>query len=288
VREWVSVNGRLLPPDQAMVSVFDSGFLQGVGLFSTMRAYNGHVFRLQRHIDRLIQSAQTLEWALHPDEDAMRAAVEQVVQAVEQADARVRITVTTGSLRAGSDEAADLTIVASATPGMKYPPQVYEEGVTVMLSRYQQSATDPMVGHKTTSYFPRLAALREAHGRGLFESLWLTPEGEVAEGSISSVFLVKDDQLITPPLDTPVLPGITRAAVIEAAIEAGVPVQEKAVTVEELLAADEVFLTNCLMEIVPVVRVDRHAIGTEKIGDVTRDMNEAYGEIVERESGDAG
>jgi branched-subunit amino acid aminotransferase/4-amino-4-deoxychorismate lyase len=277
-----------MPADQATVSVFDSGFMQGVGLFTTMRAYNGRVFRLQQHIDRLMQSARTLGWAISPNEEALREAVEQVLAALEQSDARARLTVTTGSLRAGTEEAGGLTVVASAAPGTKYPEHVYQKGVTVALSKYRQSAADPIVGHKTTSYFSRLASLREAHVRGLFESLWLTPESSVAEGAISSVFVVKDDQLVTPPLDTPVLPGITRAAVIEAAVEAGVPAQERAVSVEELLAADEVFLTNCLMEIVPVVRVDRKAIGTEKIGDMVRDLNEAYGKLVERECGHGG
>lgn len=285
VREWVSINGRLMPADQAAVSVFDSGFMQGVGLFTTMRAYNGRVFRLQQHIDRLMGSARALGWSIIPDDDALRDAVRQVVAALEQSDARARLTVTTGSLRAGADEATGLTIVASASPGQRYPDHVYQRGVTVTLSRYRQSAAEPTAGHKTTSYFSRLASLREAHAQGVFESLWLTPEGHVAEGAISSVFLIDDDQLITPPLDTPVLPGITRAAVMEAAIESGIPVREKPVTLEELRAADEVFLTNCLMELVPVVRIDRQPIGAEKVGDGVRDLNEAYGRLIERECG---
>lgn len=286
MREWVSINGRLLPADQAQVSVFDSAFMQGVGLFSTMRAYNGCVPRMDRHLARLHDSAVALGWTLLPETDVMRAGVEQVLAATEQADARVRLTVTTGSLRAGADAANGLTIVANASPGTPYQAELYRRGVTVLISKYAQSAADPTAGHKTTSYFARLAALREAHTKHAFESLWLTPEDLLAEGCISNIFLVKDGELRTPRLDTPILPGITRGAILELAGKRKIAAREMDLSVDDLRSADEVFLTNSLIEVLPVVRIDREPIGTEKVGDATRELYEAYGELVERECGE--
>ncbi len=285
MREWASINGKLHPADQAVVSAFDSSFMQGIGLFTTMRAYGGRVFRLDKHIDRLIQSAKTLGWAIVPDSEMLELAVDQVVSATEQADARVRLTVTTGSLRAGQDDASGLTIVANASSGVRYPAELYQKGVTVVVSRYRQHAQDPTVGHKTTSYFARLASLREAHAAGAFESIWLNLEANVAEGAISSLFAVDDGVLLTPPLDTPILPGITRAAVLELASAERIPVREQPLTLDELMQADEVFLTGSMVEILPVVRVHREPIGSEKPGDVTRQLYEAFGRLVSRECG---
>ena len=154
-----------------------------------------------------------------------------------------------------------------------------------LLRPERQSRRDPTVGHKTTSYFARLTALREAHAAGAVESLWFNDENFLAEGSISSVFLVSDERLLTPPLETPILPGITRAAVIDLALEQDVLVREQELTIEDLLGADEVFLTNSMMEIMPVVRIDRQPIGDEKPGEVTAQLAEAYGDLVQRECG---
>lgn len=283
MREWVSLNGRLMPADRAQISVFDSGLMQGIGLFETMRAYDGQVFRLARHLDRLSNSARKLGWSVLPDPDQLRENVEQVVGATQHQDTRVRLTVTTGTLRPTEQETPALTVIASASPGANYPEKCYTKGVTVLVSGYRQGGADPTAGHKTTSYFARLASLREAHARGAFEALWLTYDDHLAEGAISSVFLVQNERLLTPPLDTPVLPGITRATVIELAVELGIPIREQALRLEDLLGADEAFLTNSLMELVPVVRVGREPIGSEKSGETTAQLYAAYGDLVERE-----
>jgi branched-chain amino acid aminotransferase len=287
MREWVSLNGRLMPADRAQISVFDSGLMQGIGLFETMRAYHGRVFRLDRHLDRLFNSARRLGWSVVPDSDDLRENVEQVVGATEHEDTRVRLTVTTGTLRPTEQETPELTVIATASPGAKYPTECYTRGVTVLVPGYRQGRQDPTAGHKTTSYFSRLASLREVHARGGFEALWLTYDDRVAEGSISNVFAVRSEQVLTPPLDAPVLPGITRATVMELAVELGIPIREQALTLEDLVEADEVFLTSSLMEIIPVVRVGREAIGHEKPSDTTMQLYEAYGQLVERECADA-
>lgn len=284
MREWVSLNGQLLGADAARVSVFDSSLMQGVGLFETMRAYNGVVFRLDAHLERLRNSARALGWTTVPTADNLKQNVQQALQAVEDADARVRLTVTTGTVRPlDTEEAAPLTIIASATAGVKYPDELYRKGVTVVVSDYRQGTADPIVGHKTTSYFSRLAAMREAHNRGAFEALWFTYDRKLAEGSISSVFVVSDGALLTPPLDTPILPGVTRAAVLELAAALGIETQEVPLNINDLLGADEVFLTNSLMEIVPVVHLERETVGDGKPGVLTGRLNEAYGALIAKE-----
>ncbi|MCA9245114.1 MAG: aminotransferase class IV family protein [Phycisphaerales bacterium] len=280
--EFVCVNERLVEPTDARVSVFDSGFMQGIGLFETMRVYRGRVFRLDHHLERLARSATKLGWTICPSRELMRRNIDAVLS-IGAAAQRLRLTVTTGTLRDRAGGDPELTIVASASTDGVYPRELYERGVTLAMSPYRQSAFDPTVGHKTTSYFSRLAALREAHARQAFESLWLTPDERIAEGSISNVFLVRDQTLLTPTLDTPVLPGITRGAVIDAAVASDIPVRECDLTIDDLMSADEVFLTNSMVELIPVVRVERHAIGSEKPGDVTRDISEAFGELLERE-----
>lgn len=287
MQHWVSLNGTLVPAEEARVSVFDSGFMQGIGLFETMRAYDGRAFRLQRHLDRLLDSARELGWAVIPDPDDLVENVQQVLSASAGADARVRLTVTTGSLHAGPEDAPRLTIVATAAPLEKYPDECYTKGVTVVVADYRQSGHDPTAGHKTTSYFSRLASLRRAHARSAFETLWFTPDDYLAEAAISLVFVVRDELLLTPPLDTPVLPGITRAAVMELAVELDIPVREKALTLDDVLSSEEMFLTNSMIELIPVVRIGREVIGNEKPGEITRKLAVAYTELTMRETGDA-
>jgi len=270
-----------MPAAEARVSVFDAGFAQGVGLFEVIRVYSGSAFQLQRHLDRLCESARTLGWAAVPDADELAEPVHQVVRATGAYEARVRLTVTPGAPASASGPA--LTVVATAEPGGKYPDHVYRQGVTVTVAELRQNPTDPTTGHKTTSYFARLAALRAAHAQGAFEALWLATDDTVACGSLSSLFVVRDEQLLTPPLDTPIVPGITRATVIELALARDIPVKETPLPLAEVQGADEVFLTSTMSELVPVVRVGRTPIADERPGEMTRDLIIAYGERIDQE-----
>jgi len=282
-RDWVSINGAVVAGADARVSVFDSGFMQGIGLFETMRTYHGRVFRLGAHLARLTASAGQLGWTTRPVESELADEVERLVHALPAGDYRVRLTVTTGSLHAASGDEAKLTRVVTASGGAAYPAEYYQRGITVTLARCRQNGSDPTTGHKTTSYFARLASLREAHLRQATETLWFTPDNELAEGAISNVFVVSEEGLLTPPLDTPVLPGITRAAVIELAELLKIPVVQRPLALEDVLEAEEVFLTNALMEVMPVVRVERDRISVERPGPITRLLHEAYQALVGQE-----
>lgn len=287
MHEWVCINGELVPADQAHVSVFDSGFTQGIGLFETMRAKKGRVFRLDDHLQRLIRSAATLGWALLPSMEELRLHVTRVAHHCGHDEARVRLTVTTGSVRiTAEDTPPRLTLVATAGPGGAYPAQLYSQGVTALISPFRQSQHDPTVGHKTTSYFSRLAALRTAHATGAMEAIWFTEQGQLAEGCISNVFLVRDERLLTPPLNTPVLPGIARATVLSLAAELSIDCEERPLSREELVSADEVFLTNCMMDVMPVVRIEREPVGAERPGETTLRILRAYRDRVDEECAD--
>ncbi|MCG3128595.1 MAG: Branched-chain-amino-acid aminotransferase [Phycisphaerae bacterium] len=284
MNEWVCLNGEVLPASEASVSVFDSGFTQGVGLFETMRARGRRVFRLGAHLDRLARSARTLGWTTIPDVDEMRSSVGRVIAAGGAADQRVRLTVTTGTLRATGDEQPRLTYVATSAANMPYPAEYFQRGVTVTISRYRQSAFDPTTGHKTTSYIARLASLREAYERQCFEALWFTIDNTLAEGAISSVFLVRDEALLTPPVTTPVLPGITRGVLLELAVEHRIAFREQSLTIDDLLGADEIFLTNSMMGLMPVVRIERAVIGDEKPGPLTRRLAGLYDALIDADA----
>ncbi|HNQ23662.1 MAG TPA: aminotransferase class IV [Phycisphaerae bacterium] len=277
-------NGEFLPATQAHIDIDDGGWLHGAGLFETMRAEHGTVFRLEAHLARLMRSAEKLLSPIPLDALPGRAALEQLLRQNDLSMARLRLTVSAGPLR--EDEGEDgprLAVAATALPLAPPAERLYERGVRVLISPYRQCTTDPTAGHKTTCYLPRLLALRAAQQAGCQEALWFTEFNHVAEGSISNVFVVREGVLRTPPIETPVLPGIARAAVLALAGEQGVTTQEQPLSVNDLLDADEVFLTNVMMQAMPVVAVERRDIKAGKVGALTRSLRTAFQRLVEKE-----
>ncbi len=284
MQECVYLNGGVVPGDEARISVFDAGLLHGAGLFETFRTYGRAPFRLDAHLARMRKSAATLELPAAWDDGDLERGVQRVLQANELADARVRITVTAGDLHAQRDDGPPpCTTLITATKVEATPPEHYRRGMTVCLSDFRLCRHDPLAGHKTLSYLARLRALREAQRKQCGEALWFTEERRLAEGCISSVFLVRGGLLLTPPIDTPALPGVTRAAVLELAAAQRIASQERPLTIDDVLAADELFLTNSIFEVMPVCRVERHAVGDEKPGEITRRLHEAYRDLVWKE-----
>ena len=282
--EKVFLNDKLLDVNEAAVSVTDTGLLYGAGLFETMRSRQGTVFRLRDHLDRLFLSAATLSIAHSYEKEFVSEAVRRVLQANELTEARIRVTLTNGPLTEAEGRRQP-TLLITATRLQPYPPDYYKAGVMVVLCPFRQNVTDPTCGHKTTSYYPRLLALNFAKQRRAAEALWFTTDNRLAEGCVSNVFLVKDSVLYTPPAETPVLPGIARKAVLELAREQAVESAEKDLVINDLLDADEVFLTNVIMEVLPVVAVEKSVIGDGTVGRVTRKLREGFLATVERECG---
>jgi len=281
--EMVYLNDGLVSADEAKVSAYDAGLLHGVGLFETMRSYKGQVFRLEDHLERLFRSAEALGLGITQSRERMRDAVGEVLRANGVEEARIRLTVTRGSILAAAEGEQASTLLVTASPMAGYPAEYYQKGIMVLISKYKQNPDDPIAGHKTINYFPRLLALQQAQRAGAGEAIWFTTGNRLAEGCISNVFLVKEGKLFTPPLDTPVLGGIARKAVLELAREEGIECLEGELAIQDLLQAEEVFLTNSIMELMPVCHVERHAVGAGKPGEVYQRLHEKYRELTKKD-----
>lgn len=283
----VFFNNRFIDASEASLSISNGGWLHGAGLFETMRAENRHVFRFESHIERLRRSAERLLLPIDRGALPTPADASKLLERNGLTKARLRLTVSAGAMETESqDEKDDLTICLTATELTAYASDSYEKGIGAVVCTTRLSPTDPIAGHKTTGYLPRLLGLQEAQNARCVEALWFTTENRLAEGSISNVFVVEKERLKTPPLDTPVLPGITRAVVLEIAEKSGIQAEECVLTIDNLLDADEVFLTNSIMQVMPVTRVERHDIGTGKVGPMSRRLLEEYRTVVRKECRD--
>ncbi len=278
----VFLNDELIDSDKASISVADSGFLYGAGLFETMRSRNGVVFALKDHLDRLFFSAKCLSINTTYDAEYITDAVYRVLRANELIDARLRLTLTNGPMCEDEDKRKS-TLLITATKFRSYPPEYYQKGVLVVLCQFRQNPSDPTCGHKVTSYFSRMIALNQAHQKKAAEALWFTVDNCLAEGCVSNVFLVKDSVLYTPPIKTPVLAGIARKTVCQIALKSSIKLVEKSLTIEDVLAADEMFLTNVIMQVLPITRVERHEVGGGKVGPMVKRLQRDFNEFVENE-----
>ena len=272
--EKVFLNGTLVDADKAKVGVTDSSYLYGIGLFETMRAVGGKVFRLGDHLRRLNGSAEALSIFNSYSDEQIAEAIDQLLTANNVTEARLRLSLSNGPIQ--PDATAQTNLLITSPPFTPYPAEYYAKGVRVTLTDFRQSSKDPYAGHKTTCYGPRLTALKNAHEKLAAEALWFTTENALAEGCISNVFLVKDGALYTPPVNAPVLPGIARKTVLEIAEAENIECHEETLSVNDLLGADEVFLTNVIMEVLPVVAVEAHTVADGKPGKLTKQIGVAY------------
>ena len=280
--EKVFLNDKLIDADKACISVSDSGFLYGAGLFETMRSHNGVVFALADHLDRLFFSTRNLSINNPYDKEYIADAVYEVLRANKLSEARLRLTFTNGPMVEAEQDRRP-TLLVTATKFRSYPPEYYKNGVLVILCPFRQNPDDPTCGHKTTSYYSRMIALNMAHQRRAAESLWFTTDNRLAEGCVSNVFLVKDSVLLTPPIKTPVLAGVARKTVCRLTMDNSIELSEKDLTIDDVLGADEIFLTNVIMQVMPITRVEKHAVGDGKVGPVAKKLQRSFAEYVENE-----
>ncbi len=280
--EKVFLNDKLVDIDKACISVSDSGFLYGAGLFETMRSYNGVVFSLKDHLDRLFFSAGALSINNTYDRKYITDAIYKVLKANKLTDARLRLTLTGGPM-AKSEEERRSTLLIAATKWTPYPAEYYKNGVLVVLCPFRQNPSEPIYGHKTTSYFCRMLGLNGAHQKRAAEALWFTVDNRLAEGCISNVFLVKDSALYTPPIVTPVLAGVARKTVCQLALKNSVKLVDKDLYIDDVLSADEMFLTNVIMQVMPISRVEKHTVGDGKVGPETQKLQKYFNEFIENE-----
>lgn len=303
----VYLDGQFVAADDARLSPFDAAVQHGVGLFETMQAYEGRVFRLEAHMQRLVDSAAELgltrQLKVGPLCEAVELTLRHNAPATTAGRTRLRLTVTGGDLamlgaakQGKSAEAQRPTICIAPSEATVYPQEFFEQGVSAVAADPKANPFDPMAGHKTINYWVRLRTLMQAAQAGAAEALWFTVTNHLAGGAVSNAMLVKDGQLHTPiargeevegALPSPVLPGITRAAVIEAAEQLNLPVHRRMLTWDDVSNADELMLTNTSWGILPVVRVEKKVVGEGRPGAVTQQLYEALLATIGRECGSA-
>ena len=281
MEEIVHLNGSLVPLSQARLSPLDHGFLYGYGLFETMRAYSGHIFRLEAHLARLRRAAAFLGLRLDHLPDLSQALYE-TLDANHLTNARIRLTLSGGAGEPVPDVTAcrEPTLLITAREYVPHPDSVYRQGFRVAVSAISRNTRSPLSGLKTVSYLDNLLARKEARLAGADEAIMLNEQGFVAEGSTSNVFLVSGNALRTPGEDCGILPGVTRSVVLDLARTAGLATVEEKMAPGEFALADEAFCTNSLIEIMPVTALDGRAVGQGVPGEVTAKLTAAYRELV--------
>ncbi len=280
----VYLNDTIIDATKAAISIADTGLLYGSGLFETMRSYNTKVFALDDHLDRLFNSIKTLNIHNTYDRQTITDAIYSLLQCNALDNARIRLTLTSGPLSSDTENPQP-TLLITATALTPYPKQYYDKGIVATLCQYRQNPHDPLSAHKTLCYFSRILALKTAHQKGGAESLWFTTDGRLAEGCISSVFLIKDSQLLTSTLDTPILPGITRNIICRLAKQNSIPLLEKDSSIDDTLSADEMFITNSIMEVMSVSCLEKHTYNEGKVGKITKQISQLYKKEIENECG---
>lgn len=283
----VYINGQLVPKEEAKISVFDHGLLYGDGVFEGIRAYNGRVFKLDEHIQRLYRSAHTFLIELPISQAEMREAVIQTLRANNLRDAYIRITVSRGT-GLGLDPrnvVGPPTIIIITDSLSLYPESMYENGlevITVSVRVPPAQAIDPRV-KSLGKYINNIMAKFLANQYGAGEGLMLTVDGYVAEATGDNLFIVSDGAIYTPPASVGILEGITRNTVIELARKQGYKVEERMMTLYDVYNADEAFLTGTAAEMIPMVKLDGRTIGTGKPGPITKHLLECFHQLTREE-----
>ncbi len=275
----IFIDGKFCSEQNAKVSVFDHGLLYGDGVFEGIRAYNGRVFKLKEHIDRLFCSAKAILLEIPLSHAAMMQATIATIRANKLRDCYIRLIVTRGigtlGLNPRSCKKPSVIIIAGKI--QVYPAELYARGmdiVTVPTVRNLHSAVNPAI--KSLNYLNNILAKIEANNAGVEEAVMLNAEGFVSECTADNLFIIKNGALFTPPNSAGALYGITRGTVMELAGDLGVKVSEPNLTRYDLFNADECFLTGTGAEIMPVIKIDGRVIGSGKPGALTRKLTEAY------------
>lgn len=268
---YVCVNGSLIEAGAASVDVLDRGFLYGYGLFETVRVEGGQPLLLDEHLERLARGARELEMVLPSDTGGMARMVYDTISFNGIVRGALRLTLT-----AGPEVGEGLgVLVITAQHGLRYRAELYGTGIVAGFLDTPRNERSPLVKLKSLNYLENYLGRREARRRGWDEGLFINTAGYLAEGTVSNVFLVVRGRLVTPDVDSGILPGVTRRLVLEEARSRGLEVMERPVRPEELLDAEESFVTNALMGVMPLVSVGGRPVGRGKPGPVTELLMDA-------------
>ena len=275
----IYIDGEFLPKAEAKVSVFDHGLLYGDGVFEGIRSYNGRVFKLDEHLARLYDSAKSIMLQIPISIETLKETVLETLRRNRLTEAYIRLIVTRGigDLGLDPDKCPKPSIIIIADKIVLYPQKFYEDGleiVTASVRRNYAEAINPRI--KSLNYLNNILAKIEGKQAGAEEVLMLNAEGYVVECTGDNIFWIKNETLVTPPVHMGILEGVTRNSVINLARDAGMQVEERVFTRHALYIADECFLTGTAAEVIPVVKIDRRAIGNGQPGKITQRLSSAF------------
>ena len=282
----IYMNGEFVKKEDAKVSVYDHGFLYGDGVFEGIRSYNGNVFRLEEHLERLYDSAKSVMLEIPHTFEEMTELVVETLRQNKLKDAYIRLVVSRGVGNLGLDpfSCASPNVIVIAEPLSLFPKALYDSGIEIVSVASRRSRSDvlsPKV--KSLNYMNNILVKIEASLAGVSEALMLNDQGYVAEGSADNIFIVRKNKLLTPPGYVGALEGITRNAIMEVAKQKGYQMEEGVFTRHDVYVADEVFLTGTAAEVIAVIKVDGRVIGDGKPGPVTNDLLESFRELVQQD-----
>ncbi|MDD5680772.1 MAG: aminotransferase class IV [Candidatus Omnitrophica bacterium] len=283
----VYVNGQMVDKDKAVISAFDRGFLYGDGVFETMRSYGGKIFRIKDHLNRLSASMKFLRIRQPLADKEIEKVVYELLESNCLKDARIRATVSRGSSEDGKmdiSKSRPSNIVIITEEYILPPDKYYEKGVAADIARSRRNSQSVLSRLKVLNYLESILARNEAIPKGCFDTIFLNDAGHVSEGGTCNIFMVSGNKLLTPSPDCGILPGITRKVILEISRYAGVGIQEGKFTEDELKSSSEVFITNSLFEVMPVVKVENKTIGAGTVGEVTKKIQSLYKEEVRKET----
>jgi branched-chain amino acid aminotransferase len=281
----VYLNGTTRSKEDATVSVYDHGYLYGDGVFEGIRVYDGRIFKLEEHLERLYDSARHILLEIPLSRDAMRDAIVSTVRASGLREAYIRPVVSRGPGDLGIDprKCPAPTVVIIVDTIRLYPKEAYERGLRMITASVRRPSPDALNGRiKSLNYLNNILARIEANQAGVDEALMLTPDGYVCECSADNIFLVTHGRVWTPASHLGLLSGVTRGVVLDLARELGIPAEERIFTLHDVFTANECFLTGTGAEVAAVVEVDGRPIGDGRPGPVTRRLNAAFCDLARR------
>ena len=259
---YAYINGKIVKSSDAVVSLYDRGFLYGYGLFETIRAYNYTPFRLTDHLQRMMASAKHFNIRYTISQDKLQRDITELLRRNKLRNAYVRIMLSAGV----EDGKPILSVITKPLPPL--PKDCYEKGVRVELAKWHKNTTSPLHGHKTLNYLENVLSREKAQRHDVFEIIFTDEKGNILEGSCSNIFIVKNGKLYTPKVQSGnkrnVLPGITRKVVFMLAAKSRIPIIERQLRIGDVLSADEAFITNSLIEIMPVSHLGKRKIGRKE------------------------
>ncbi len=279
---FIFLNGKIIPETDGNISSGDRGFLYGDGIFETFRSYGRTPFKLDEHIERMRHSAKRLMIAFEYTNTEIAETIKTLTDKNNIQDAYIRITLSRGE-GSGALQMSDSlrsTILIQVKTFTPYDMKLYDEGMSLAVSDCRRSTSCPISRHKSTNLLKSILLKEEANKKATHETIILNTDGYVAECIVSNIFMISGGSVITPSLDTNILPGITRRTVLDICKESSIPTGEERFKVETLLNADEVFITNSLMEIIPVSKIDDYKIGKTIPGKITQQLMNAYKRLI--------